>query len=91
MTPEIFARSLVQDGIRLEDKALGVAMIIRSLTDEDPADPFRQGWPVNEATAERAALFLGLEDPSPALLAKALELAPTVSDAMLNRGAWKAV
>jgi hypothetical protein len=84
MTPETFARSLAQSESP-ESRALGVAMIIRSLTDHDPADPFRQGWPVNTATAERAAQHVGIADPSPEMLARALELAPTVSDAMLNR------
>jgi hypothetical protein len=82
MTPLDFARNLARsDDPR--DRALGVAIVTRGVTDDDPATG-RQPWPLNEHTVAGAAQYLGL-DPDPALLADALALAPTVSDAMLNR------
>ena len=83
MTPEDLARNLARS-TDLRSRALGVAMIVRGLTDHDPSDPFRQGWPLSDATAARAAEYLGL-NPDRDLVAEALRLAPTVSDALLNR------
>ena len=41
--------------------------------------------PLNEETTANAARYLGIEEPSDELVKLALELAPTVSDAMLNK------
>lgn len=79
MTPLDFAQRLAQGDP--EDQALGVAIVTRGLTDDDG---LRQGWPLDHATVSRAASLLGL-DPTPGLIHRALEIAPTVSDAMLNR------
>lgn len=84
MTPMQLARNLAESE-KPEDRALGVAMALRGLTDPDPSDPLKQPWPVNEFTAAAAARYVGITDPSPDLLAHAITLAPTVSDAMLNR------
>lgn len=81
MTPLRLAESFARDP---ETAALGVAMIARSLSDHDPSDPLRQPWPLNAATVEAAAQYLGVT-PTADLIAEALTLAPTVSDAMLNR------
>jgi hypothetical protein len=78
MTPIDFARNLARDP---DTTPLAVAIIVRGLTDDDPT---RQGWPLNEATVERAARYLDLT-PTAELTAAALALAPTVSDVMLNR------
>lgn len=84
MTPLDFAQSLSRSDV-LADRALGAAIVLRGLTDDDPHDATRQGWPLNADTAERAIRWLGL-DPTPELIAATLATAPTVSDAMLNRG-----
>ena len=83
MTPLMFAQSLSRSDV-LADRALGAAIVLRGLTDDDP-DATRQGWPLNADTAERAIRWLGLT-PDPELIAATLATAPTVSDAMLNRG-----
>jgi hypothetical protein len=63
--------------------ALGVGMIVRGLTDDDPAT-LRQGWPMTEAVVEAAARYLDVK-PTPELISAVLAVAPTISDAMLNR------
>lgn len=83
MTPLDLARALAQS-TTTDGQALGVAIVLRGLTDYSPSDPYREPWPLTVTTAARAAQYLGL-DPSPALLVAALDIAPTVSDAMLNR------
>ena len=83
MTPLDFARNLAASQDE-KDQALGVAILTRGVTDDDPAT-LRQGWPLNVTTVRRAAIYLGIENPSDALVDRALVLAPTVSDAMLNR------
>ncbi len=80
MTPLDLAASLAQS-TTLDGRALGVAIVLRGLTDDDG---YRQGWPLTVTTAARAADYLGLES-TPELLVAALEIAPTISDAMLNR------
>lgn len=85
MTPIDFARNLARSG-ELRDQALGVAIVTRGLTDDDP-ETQRQGWPLDESTARLAARYIGITQPGPVLLRRAVELAPTVSDAMLNRAA----
>jgi hypothetical protein len=82
MTPLDMARRLAADP-NPKSQTLATAMIARSLSDHDPSDPFRQGWPLDAATVTRAAEYLGL-DASPTLVADALALAPTVSNAILN-------
>ena len=80
MTPIDFARRL-SDSPDIESRALGVAIIARGLSDDDPRS-LRQGWPLNESV--RAAMrYLALSGDD--LAARALAIAPTVSDAMLNR------
>lgn len=66
-------------------RAQGVAIVVRGLTDDDPRDATRQGWPLCDETVSRAARWLGL-DPTPDLIAAATAIAPTLSDAILNRG-----
>jgi len=83
MNPLDFARNLAQSD-RLEDRALGVAIVARGLSDDDPAT-LRSGWAL-EASITAAITHLGLKS-SPELIAAATRLAPTVSDAMLNRRA----
>lgn len=83
MSPLDFARNLAQSD-STDDVVLGVAMMTRGLTDDDPAN-FRQGWPLNKATVERAATFLGVGDISDGLIEAVIEKAPTISDAMLNK------
>lgn len=85
MSPMDFARSLVNRGTDPEDWALATAIITRGLTDDDPAT-LRAGWPLDADTVASAAVFLSLI-PTPDLVARALALAPTVSDAMLNKAA----
>ena len=84
MTPERMARNLAQSK-EYGHRVLGVAMITRGLTDDDPAT-FRQGWPLNESTVARAAEYVGV-DPTEELVIDVLALAPTLSDAILNKGA----
>lgn len=79
MTPLDMARNLAASD-RAEDRALGVAIVARGLSDDDGT---RAGWPL-AAAIPAAAQYLGLPmDPS--LMAEAGRLAPTVSDAMLNK------
>lgn len=84
MTPLDFAAILARDP---ETRALAVAIVARGLSDDDPTT-LRQGWPLS--TAIQAAIrYFGLEGMSDArtIEAEALRIAPTVSDAMLNRSA----
>ena len=81
MTPIDLAKNLAQSA-RIEDRALGVGIIARGLSDDDPKT-LRQGWPL-DVSIERAIAYLNLE-PTPELTAAALAAAPKVSDAMLNR------
>lgn len=79
MTPLDLAQNLAKSD-RMEDRALGVAILARGLSDDDG---LRQGWPL-ESAIPAAVRHLGLT-PDPALIAEAGMLAPTISDAMLNR------
>jgi hypothetical protein len=81
MTPLDFARNLAASDDP-KDQALGIAIVARGLSDDDPAT-LRQGWPLS-VSVEQAARFLGLPSTK-AVVAMALMLAPTISDAMLNR------
>jgi hypothetical protein len=83
MSPLDLAQSLAKSAAR-NDRVLGVAIVIRGLTDDEPST-FRQGWPLSVTTAHAAATYLGIKDDS--LLLDALDLAPTLSDAILNKGA----
>jgi len=83
MTPLDFARNLAKSDDP-EDRAYGVAIVARGLSDDDP-DTLRQGWPLAESIAS-AITYLGLT-PTPTLVARATALAPTVSDAVLNKRA----
>ncbi len=66
----------------LKQRALGVAMFARGLSDDDPATG-RQGWDL--ATSIKAAItHFGIKS-TPELVAEATKIAPTISDAMLNR------
>lgn len=85
MTPTDFARGLVNRSVDREDHVLAVAIITRGLTDDDPAT-LRQGWPLDRDTVASAATFLSLT-PADDLVTEALALAPTLSDAILNKGA----
>jgi hypothetical protein len=83
MTPLDLARRLAQSDSP-KDHALAVAIVARGLSDDDPST-FRQGWPL--AVAVPAAIrYLGLLSDA-GLEADALALAPTLSDAILNRHA----
>lgn len=83
MTPIAFAEGLAtSDNPR--SQALGVAIIARGLSDDDPAT-LRQGWPLQVAVPA-AIEYLGLPSTE-SLIAEATALAPTVSDAMLNKRA----
>lgn len=82
-TPLDLASRLAGSGTT-RDQALGVAIVIRGLTDDSDD---RAGWPMDEHTARAAAAYLGFAGVSDALIARALALAPTISDAMLNKGA----
>lgn len=78
---------LAQNMARSEDlrvQAYAVAIVYRGLTDEDPSDPLRLPWPQTNETIERAATYLGIE-PSAALRNEVRRIAPTLSDATLNR------
>lgn len=80
MSPIDLAERLAQsDDAR--DRATAVAIIVRALCDDDDK---RQGWPMTEAVVIRAAKHIGVE-PTPELVAQATAIAPTLSDAILNR------
>jgi len=84
MTPIEYAQTLAESMER-KDRILGIAIIARGLSDDDG---LRQGWPLEESV--RAAIdFLGL-GYADTLLMDALTLAPTLSDAILNKGAARA-
>lgn len=84
MTPLDLARSMsTSDQPRA--RATAVALVARGLSDPDPSDPFRQPWPLPAAVLA-AAEYLDL-DPTPELRADAERIAPTLSAAILNRGA----
>lgn len=82
MIPTDFARNLARSD-KFDDHVLGVAMIARGLSDDDPVT-LRAGWPLDRVTVEAAAEYLGLV-PTPELVSEALRIAPAVSDAMLNK------
>jgi hypothetical protein len=84
MTPLDFARNLAASD-DAADQALGVAIVTRGVTDDDPMTG-RHPWPLNAQTVAGAAQYLDLA-PTRELIAAALALAPTVSDAMLNKAA----
>ena len=79
-TPLDVARNLAGSD-SVSDRALGVAMVARGLSDDDG---LRQGWPL-ETAVDAAIEYLGLV-PDHTLYESALHLAPEVSDAMLNKG-----
>ena len=83
MTPLDLARNLAQSD-RPKDRAMGVAIVARGLSDTDPLDPYRQPWPL-DVSVERAASYLGLDPADEDLLSVATLIAPTLSDAILNR------
>lgn len=83
MTPLDLARNLVESD-RPADVILGIAMVTRSLTDDDG---LRQGWPLTPETVRRAASYLGVDVLDDAAVADVIETCPRVSDAMLNKGA----
>jgi len=83
MTPIDYAQMLAT-GETLDERAEGVAMIARGLSDPDPVT-LRQGWLMATAV-EAAARYLDLE-PTPELLRRAEEIAPTIPDWQLNKGA----
>ena len=81
LTPMDLAGSLAKSE-DIEERALGVAIVARGLSDDDPAT-LRAGWDLG--TSITAAIrYLGIES-TPELVEEATRLAPTVSDAMLNR------
>lgn len=86
MTPLDLAANLAKSDDP-KSRALAVAIVLRGLTDDDPAT-LRQGWPLTDATAIRAASYVGLDPAGSTLIADALALAPTLSDAILNRPAY---
>jgi hypothetical protein len=83
MSPIDLAESLAKSD-SLRDQAEGVAIIVRGLTDDDG---LRQGWPMTVVTIWRAAKYLGIPESTmtPAFVAEVAEIAPTLSDAILNR------
>ena len=81
MSPMDFARNLAA-GTDLNDRALGVGIAIRAVTDDTET---RAGWPMDATTALAAANYVGIPMPSDELIRRALKLAPTISDAMLNK------
>lgn len=80
MTPLDAARLYARNP---DTAARGVAMLARGLSDDDPANPTRAGWPL-AAAVDAAIEYLDLS-PTPALRAEALALAPTIPGYMLNR------
>lgn len=82
MTPEQLAQNMARSG-HANAQALAVAMIARSLSDHDPADPYRQGWPVS-AALPAACTHLGLT-PTTQLIDAARALMPVVGDGLMNR------
>lgn len=86
MTPLELARNLARDKDP-KARTLAVAMVLRALTDDDPHDPTRQGWPLSRPAAQAACEYLGLDPNDEDLIAAALAEAPRLSDAILNRGA----
>ena len=82
-TPMDLAQRLAGNGYGT-DVALGVAIATRALTDDTDE---RQGWPLDAVTVEAAAKYVGVNHPDAWLIARVLELAPTLSDAILNKGA----
>ena len=82
MTPIDFAHNLSKSD-SFDDQVMGVAMIARGLSDDDPAT-LRAGWLLDFLTVERAAEYLGLV-PTPELVSEALRMAPTLPDAVLNK------
>ena len=81
MTPMTLAANLAKSE-DIKERALGVAMVARGLSDDDPAT-HRAGWDLG--TSITAAIrHLGIES-TPELVEEATRVAPTISDAMLNR------
>jgi len=65
----------------LDNRATGVAIIVRGLCDDDGD---RMGWPMTAAVVARAAKHIGVE-PTAELVEAVLELAPILPDFYLNR------
>lgn len=84
MTPLQYAQNLAQSDIR-DEVVLGIAMMIRGVTDPDPADPFRAPWPMTIDVARRCAAVIGITNPGHDLLTDALLKAPQVPDYLLNK------
>lgn len=87
MSPEQFARNLAKSE-NYDSVVLGVAIITRGLTDDDPAR-FKQGWPLNAETVRRAAQYIDVPTTlvDEHFVGEVIEKAPTLSDAILNKGA----
>jgi hypothetical protein len=83
LTPLGLAESLARSDDH-KSRTLAVAIVARGLSDDDPAT-FRQGWPLADSITA-AIRYLKL-DASDRLIADAAALAPTLSDAILNRSA----
>ena len=85
MTSPISAAQSLAKSPAPKDQALAIAIVTRSLTDDTEE---RAGWPLDLTTAFAAAKYLDL-DPRAARLSgrldRALALAPTLSDAILNK------
>jgi hypothetical protein len=79
MTPLQLAQNLAKDPDR-KAQAMGIAIVARSLSD-DTED--RQGWPL-DTSVKAAAKHLGLFADDD-LINEATRIAPTLSDATLNR------
>lgn len=80
-SPLELARSLAEASDH-KSHVLAVAMVARGLSDDEPTT-FRQGWPLADSIVA-AIGYLDLEKTD-RLIADAAALAPTLSDAVLNR------
>ncbi|HXS48431.1 MAG TPA: hypothetical protein VN756_13320, partial [Solirubrobacterales bacterium] len=58
MTPLEFAQNLARSPL-MSDRVLGVAIVTRGLTDDDPKT-LRQGWPLNADTVIAASRYVGI-------------------------------
>jgi hypothetical protein len=81
MTPLQVAVNLAESASP-QDRARGVAMLARALSDPDPRDPLRLPWTVDVAVL-RAAQYLHL-NPTPELLEAARAVMPAITNAELN-------
>ena len=81
LTPMTLAVSLAKSE-NVRERALGVAIVARGLSDDDSAT-HRAGWDL-DTSVTAAIRYLGIES-TPELVEEATRVAPTISDAMLNR------